>query len=78
MSKTTDHGENIANDIQGEDAYGYSGNLTLADIWNILDNIHSNFCEQWEQDKEESVNKVLHMLSNWMDELSTIDEDLPF
>lgn len=76
MSKTTDHGENIANDIQGEDAYGDSGYLTYADIWNIIDNIHSQLCVRFENG--EDVIKDIHMLERWMGDLELIDEDLPF
>jgi len=70
VSEPTRHGENIAEQIQGEDAYGYQGELTLADVWLIMDNIHSSFC-----DSDNHV--VLSMLSAWMDELETLDGDLP-
>jgi hypothetical protein len=79
MSETTEHGENIANDIQGEDAYGYNNDLTIADVWNILDNLHSKFMNQYvksggypEREKDMTV-----IFSRWMDELEAIDEDLP-
>ncbi len=70
MSKPTNHGEMIAEQIQGEDAYGYSGELTIADIWLILDNIHSSFVET-ENDT------ILCMLSGWMTTLELMDDDLP-
>jgi len=49
MSETTPHGENIANEILGEDAYGSSDDLTVADVWNILDNLQTSFMEQYER-----------------------------
>jgi len=79
MSQTTTHGENIADDIQGKDAYGRSGNLTVADVWNILDNLHSKFMDQYvklggypEREKDMTV-----IFTRWMEELEAIDEDLP-
>ena len=68
MSNPTQHGENIASQIQDEDAYGYAGNLTLADIWLIIDNLHTHFLTN---------NEITKMLSNWMRELENIDSDLP-
>jgi len=46
----TQHGENIGDQIQGEDAYGYSGILTASDTWCILDSLETHFmnCEQIE------------------------------
>jgi len=38
-------GDDIAGEIQGETCYGHDGELTAADMWNILDNLHSHFCE---------------------------------
>lgn len=64
--RPTDHGEMIANQIQGEDAYGYDGQLNLADIWLILDNIHSSFVET----EHEGYCKFLE---KWMEELEQID-----
>jgi len=59
-TERTDHGDNIADQVQGEDAYGYSGDLTIADIWNILDNIHSQFM---------ATDRDNRFLSDWMDQL---------
>jgi hypothetical protein len=70
MSRPTRHGEAIANDIQGEDAYGHSGHLTLADVWLILDNIHSDFVEK---DDEEP---ICSMLSKFMDEIERLDPEM--
>ena len=41
----TYHGNNIAAQIQGEDAYGDRGQLNAADVWNILDNIHTSLMD---------------------------------
>lgn len=56
----TPHGDNIANKIQGADAFGDFDNLTIADIWNILDNLHTHFLDTKRDNK---------FLSKWMDEL---------
>ena len=68
MSEKTRHGENIAGQIQSEDAYGEDGNLTLADVWCIIDELHSHFLDT---DRDTS------MFEKWMSELEDIDEDLP-
>lgn len=41
----TEHGENIAGQTQGEDAYGYHGPLTAADVWNILDQLETHLMD---------------------------------
>jgi len=38
----TEHGENIGDQIPGEDAYGHSGTLNAADVYYILDMLHTN------------------------------------
>jgi len=70
MSGTTDHGENIANQIQCEDAYGEMNDLTLADVWNIVDNLQSHFIDT-------SGGQISAVLGKWMDTLEKMDEDLP-
>jgi len=75
MSETTEHGENIANEIQSHDAYGQFNLLTYADIWNILDNIHSHYCDEGHY--PETDYKITGMLGKWMRQLEDIDEDLP-
>jgi hypothetical protein len=70
MSEITDHGINIADQIQCEDAYGKMNDLTLADVWIILDNLYSHFMDMGEV-------TITTMLGGWMDELEKIDEDLP-
>ncbi len=68
--RTTEHGENIADQIQGEDAYGSSGPLNLADIWLIIDNLHSSFCETPNEE-------YCRFLERWMRELEGMDDSLP-
>lgn len=65
--KTTDHGENIAAQIQGEDAYGAKGVLTDADLYQILDNIHTQRCDTGQDTT---------MLERWMEELRTLDPEV--
>ena len=67
MSKTTRHGENIASQC----AYGDQGELTIADIWNILDNLQTSVLDN------EPDSPLLPMLSRWLHELEDLDEDLP-
>ncbi len=68
MSKPTEHGNNIADQIQDEDAYGIRGELTIADIWVILDNLHSHFLDTKRDTK---------LFEKWMRELEDLDDDLP-
>ena len=75
MSETTRHGENIANEIQSEDAYGYFNLLTYADIWHIIDNIHSHYCD--DNYYPEPKYEITRLLEKWMRDLEDIDEDLP-
>lgn len=70
MSEATDHGNNIADQIQCEDAYGQMNDLTIADVWNILDNLFTHFMDMGEV-------TTTTMLGRWMDELEKIDENLP-
>lgn len=71
MSDRTEHGENIANQIQTEDAYGDFDTLTVADVWNIIDNIQTHLVDQ------DPKSPLIEMASRWMKELESIDEDLP-
>ncbi len=66
-TKRTDHGDNIANEIQGEDAYGYSGKLTIADIWNIVDNLHMHFLDTGRDNR---------FLERWMNELQKMNPEI--
>lgn len=74
MSQPTEHGDNIAEQIQIEDCYGGTGQLTLADVWNIVDNLHSHFMEYTPPD---GPNVVLDMFSGWMRQLEKMDTELP-
>lgn len=76
MSDTTRHGENIANEIQCEDAYGHFDNLTVADVWSIIDNLHSHFCDQNDAHIN-GANEMLRALEGFMRKLEEMDEDLP-
>jgi hypothetical protein len=70
MSALTEHGENIANQIW-EDAYGRSGKLSVADVWLVLDNIHTQFMDGRKN------KQMLEMLERWMKEIEAIDHDCP-
>jgi hypothetical protein len=72
MSATTNHGDNIAEQIQNSDAYGQYDILTVADVWNILDNLHTHFL-----DTRGANHPLLGMLSKCMEALEAIDEGLP-
>jgi hypothetical protein len=52
-NEQTLHGDNIANDIQGADAYSVFNTLTPADLWNILDNIQTHWIDE-RKDQEAS------------------------
>ena len=41
----TEHGDNIASQINGTDAYGRSEPLTVEDIQNIIDEIHTHLID---------------------------------
>ena len=67
---TTIHGENIASIIPGEDPFGGSGELNPADIYAIVDAMHSNLCN-YESDDPSSANYTLiALLGEWMESLS--------
>ncbi len=68
MSKLTEHGDNIAGQIQDYDGFGARNDLTLADVWAIIDNLHSHFID---------AGRDTSMFERWMRELETIDSDLP-
>lgn len=71
MSTPTEHGRNIADQIQEDDAYGASDALTLADVWLIVDNLHTHFMDN------DSPDSTLKMLSSWMRQLEEVDNALP-
>ncbi len=69
--RTTRHGENIAYVIPGEDAFGASGKLNPADVFAIIDAIHSNLCNhESDDDDQDTVSSSLsRLLGEWMDSL---------
>lgn len=73
MSQPTEHGDNIANQIQTEDAYGYFNPLTEADVWNVLDNLHTHFLDS----EHDNRYLIMEQLENWMRELESMDGELP-
>jgi len=64
----TQHGDNIADQIQEEDAYGHFDIMNECDIWNILDQFQSHLIEHGGQ------TLLVGKLSNWMREL---EKDFP-
>jgi hypothetical protein len=73
MSQATGHGENIACQIQTEDAYGEFDELSNADVWLILDTLHSHMVET-----RTGPDPIFNILEQAMRELEEIDEELPF
>ena len=67
MSRITIHGENIAGQINSEDCYGRSGELTYADVWNIVDQLHTHFMD---------TNRNTEIFEKWMEELHKIDPEM--
>ena len=61
-SERTRKGEGIAEQIQGENAYGCSGDLTMADVWYIIDNLHTHFLDS---------GRPTEIFERWLDELGT-------
>jgi hypothetical protein len=62
-NERTLHGDNIANEIQGEDAYGVSNTLTPADLWNILDNIQSHLLDNGKEDEAVFVGNLMMLVT---------------
>lgn len=75
MSQTTRHGESVVNEIQ-EPSGNESEPLTLADVWNIVDNLHTHFLDTTKPD-DKPRNAALKMFSRWMRELEDQDDTLP-
>jgi hypothetical protein len=67
MSNLTRHGENIANQIQTADAYGTFNPLTLADVWLIVDNLHTHMLDNGAN------NETLRMMEGWMRQLEAME-----
>lgn len=68
LLETTRHGENIADQIQTHDAYGRFNVLNLADVWNIVDNLHTHFLDHKGEDAP-----ILRMLEDWLCQLEQMD-----
>ena len=68
MSETTRHGENVADEIQGTDSFGADDELTLADVWLIVDNLHTHFMD---------TGRDTSIFEKWMRQLEKMDGDLP-
>ncbi len=71
MTERTYKGSNIADQIQGEDAYGYDEELTIADLYNILDQFHSHV-----MNRDENLTRVLAKWLLWSaDDARQVDSD---
>lgn len=71
--KPTPHGENIANQIQTEDAYGQFNPLNITDLWAILDNFETHVLDH---PKIKHQPAMLKLLSKWKAELENVDPDV--
>ncbi len=76
MSQPTNHGNNIVQQIQTEDSYGEFNVLSLADVWNIVDNLHTHFMDNSDV-KPLFDDKILEMLGSWLRQLENMDSELP-
>ena len=70
MSKTTEHGNNIADQIQTPDVYGDFDRLTMADMWNILDQFQTHIMSYEDQDP------MVEIIENWKQELESKDPEV--
>jgi hypothetical protein len=64
MIYKTQHGDNIADQIQTEDAYGFYNVMNEADLYNIIDQFQSHILEESPAKQD-----LLIMISLWMQEL---------
>lgn len=64
----TAHGDDVADEANERSAYGNEEPLTIADVWNILDNIHSNFLRAGKDNR---------FLSVWMNRLEAEFPEIP-
>lgn len=55
----TDHGDSIADQIIGEDAYGNNEPLNAADLWHILDAMHTNFLDNGQDELMQTVHEFM-------------------
>jgi hypothetical protein len=63
MNNKTNHGDNIANQIQTEDAYGNFDAMNESDLYQILDNFQTHLIDTNGNDS------LIELLSKWMEEL---------
>lgn len=66
-SPRTAHGENIADQIAGQDAYGRRGTLILGDVVQIVDQIHTNLLDGGQEDSP-----LMAMVTRWLDEANAM------
>lgn len=66
----TEHGDNIADQIQTEDAYGRFNILTPADVWNILDQLETHLMDN---DKRSN---ILPLLGKWKKQVEKLHPDV--
>lgn len=71
--KPTPHGDNIANQIQTEDAYGQFNPLNITDLWAILDNFETHVLDYPKIEHQAAISKLL---SKWKTELEDVDPDV--
>lgn len=73
MIGQTDHGRGIAEQIQGEDCYGYRNKLNPADVYHILDNLHTHLLDaSIDPDDDKLLDLVGNMINNLMVEYPDI------
>ena len=65
--ETTIHGDNIADQIAGQDAYGRRGTLTLGDVVQIVGQIHTNLLDGGREDSP-----LMMMVTRWLDEANAM------
>lgn len=69
----TDHGNNIANQIQDEDAYGIKGDLTASDLWNILDQFETHLIDTPTLSERKALESLV---TAWKRELEAVFPDM--
>lgn len=61
----TEHGDGIAQQIYDDDAYGYSNDLNIDDVYGIIDQMHTHFLDQCPKN-----DKIIEKLGKFLDEIS--------
>ena len=67
IQEPTEHGRNIASQIQEEDAYGESDSLNYADVYIILDELHSHFVNLNDRKGHQLMTKFMEQLETATD-----------